>query len=119
VLCGLRHQEWGHRIYLEDQRAIAVEQNVSFKRQEGPVLDPGSVQIKGERRSGSDNDQHTDLKDQVATDVSQAPASLVTPKPHVTPETLNLAPRKARNTPDRLGLNFEQPAPVQNIRCST
>ncbi|KAF9235099.1 hypothetical protein BU15DRAFT_65174 [Melanogaster broomeanus] len=27
---------------------------------------------------------------------SQAPASLVTPKPHVTPETLNVAPRNAK-----------------------
>jgi hypothetical protein len=45
---------------------------VSFKRQEGPVLGPGDAQIEEEKRSGSDNDQCTYLKDQVATNVSQA-----------------------------------------------
>jgi hypothetical protein len=116
---GFNAKSGGHQIYLENQRVIAVKWSVSFEQQEGPVLGPGSVQIKGEQRSGSDNDQHTDRKDQVATDMSQAPASLITPKPHVTPEMLNVTPRKARNTPDQLGLNFKQPAPVQNVRCST
>ncbi|KAF9237952.1 hypothetical protein BU15DRAFT_62803 [Melanogaster broomeanus] len=50
--------------------------------------------IEGEKRAGFDNDQCTDLKDLVATDVSQVPAPPITPKPYVAPEKLYVAPRK-------------------------
>ncbi|KAF9246831.1 hypothetical protein BU15DRAFT_57801 [Melanogaster broomeanus] len=39
------------------------------------------VNARGGGRTGSDNDQCTDLKDLVATDVSQAPGPCITPKP--------------------------------------
>ncbi|KAF9233148.1 hypothetical protein BU15DRAFT_66828 [Melanogaster broomeanus] len=58
------------------------------------VSKTNGVQIEGEKRAGFDNDQCTDLKDLVATDVSQAPAPPIIPKPYVAPEKLYVAPRK-------------------------
>ncbi|KAF9243575.1 hypothetical protein BU15DRAFT_59930 [Melanogaster broomeanus] len=89
------------------------------------VSKTNGVQIEGEKRVGFDNDQCTDLKDLVETDVSQAPAPPITPKPYITPEKLYVAPRKdeinsewdggvVRGTGMGMGTATADPYPYEN-----
>ncbi|KIK74923.1 hypothetical protein PAXRUDRAFT_174320 [Paxillus rubicundulus Ve08.2h10] len=106
---------YGHWVYLEDQQMVTVEQDISFKRCKGSVLGPPCLQIKGEKRKGSDDDQHANLKDPATTDISNPPPSpTITTKPNATP---NKPDAPSLTTIDPLGLNFEAPAPT--LRCST
>ncbi|KIK72570.1 hypothetical protein PAXRUDRAFT_180430, partial [Paxillus rubicundulus Ve08.2h10] len=89
--------------------------NISFKRCEGSVLGPPCLQIEGEKRKGSDDNQHADLKDPATTNVSKPPPPpTVTTKPNTAPDKPD-APLST--TIDPLGLNFEAPSPT--LRHST